>query len=261
MVGMRRAWLWVIVTLLLVQPVGGVVIWLAKGDPVAFLALVPTWLLLLLELGYRYSERIHMLVERARLFVLGGGAIWGARAEYDGERVDNAELRLLADILLAKDKKGATVAREPNKFVLQVLGLTISIAIHTIVAGPENESKRTLVVEVLPHEWPLRRAIDLATGLVPMLFDEISHKVSSANAKYSAELRFPAGNPYFGFFIKNLSLSNIDRFIVDVNVTVPGDPRPARVTADKDRLVVVANRSTTLSRVSQRFLSLSLAGT
>lgn len=215
----QTGWLWFIVVLLLIPPVAAVVLFLTRKDAVALVGLIPSWLFILVELAYRYSERIHMLVERARLWLLGGGATWGARAEFDGKAVDADQLRQLTNLLLSKDKKAVLVAEEPSKRVIQVLGLTIAIATHTAVAGPDNEAKRTLVLEVLPDEWPLRRAIELATGLVPLLFEEVSHLVSPTDAKYSAELRFPAGNPYFGFFVKNLQLSKIDRFIDGAQLT------------------------------------------
>lgn len=81
--------------------------------------------------------------------------------------------------------------------------------------------------------------------------------MTPSSEKYSAELRFPSGNPYMGFFLTKLPMNNIDRFIVELTVPAGGDPRGAYVTAQKDKLVIVSKTISGLSSASQHYLRLS----
>jgi hypothetical protein len=115
------------------------------------------------------------------------------------------------------------------------------------------------MVDFRSEETTFRRAIEKATDIVPELMEAVRSAVKPQGEKYTAEIRFPAGNPYMGFFLAKLPLSNIDRFIVEFNAPSGRDGQRARVSAQKEKLTIVARSITSLSTASRRYLSLSQA--
>ncbi len=123
---------------------------------------------------------------------------------------------------------------------------------------PDDESgHNTLIVQVVEGMWPFRRAVELATDVVPTIFETARQLLAPTSEKYWSEIRFTTGNPYFGFFLRNVNLATVDRFSVDLQVPVAGDSKPAAVTAKKDHMTIVARRSSTLAAVSRRYLAMA----
>jgi hypothetical protein len=125
--------------------------------------------------------------------------------------------------------------------------------------SPAGESAQTasVAVDFISDETTLQRALSKATEIVPSLMEAVRRELAPEYEKYSAELRFAEGNPYMGFFLSRLPLTNIDRFVVEFSVPIAGAPAGARVSAQKERMTIVASTISGLSSVSKHYLSLA----
>ena len=218
-----------------------------------------TYALLVAQFIYRHSDRAFLSVERIRLYFTGAGATWGALAEFGVAAPVDVEG--ICAVLMDGDSSARHLAQEQLRHVISAHGLTMRVArsapIDPTGADAIGDRPYSVTVEVVPSEWPFRRASSLATGLVPTLFERVRQHLGAPREKYSSEVRFPTGNPYLGLFLREVSLSNVDRFVADIRVSVPGDPIGARVTASKDRITIVAGRISSLGAVSRRYLTLA----
>lgn len=237
---------------------GLLVVGIGAKNPVAIASSSLGWLLLGAQTTYRYSERAYLAVERARLFFTRSGATWSARADFDFTGAFADTLAIAREVLLKADRRSEQLSRDERTVVLVSRGMTIKISVHAGAPQPNGlESSRMLVVDFRSEETTFRRAVEKASTLVPELLEAVRAAVKPDEEKYTAEIRFPAGNPYMGFFLAKLPTSNIDRFIVEFDAPSGRDDQPARVSAQKEKLTIVARSITSLSTASKRYLSLS----
>ena len=255
---MRRATLVFIIVLLLLQPLGAIVLFVTRNQNIAYLAFLPSFLWLVLQLAYRYWDWLYLMVEKARLHVLGRGVSLGLRADYS---VDDADKRLPAAITRLKELwPTRQLAGEAYRVVLEVNEVTLVIAATAAVPTTTmgiDDTRSTITVELVRHPWPFRRALQLVNDFAPSVLEELHRTLSPLSEKYVAEITFGESNPYFGFFVRNIQLKNIDRFVVELHVSLPGDPRPVSVTATKDKVTLVAWKATSLSTSTRRYLALA----
>jgi hypothetical protein len=259
---MRKGTWAAIVVLLLLQPIAAMILVLASGrqlSHLSFLAFVGSWMYVILRLAHQHWNRLYFLVESFRLRWTGRGISWQSQAEYSVAALDGDLVRRIADELRKSDARSTILAEEPNKVIFQVNGITLAVHGHPAVpllpnSDPESS---TLIVQVVEGIWPFAKAVELATDTAPGLFETARRLLSPTSEKYWAEIRFTSGNPYFGFFLRNINLASVDRFTVDLQVPVPGDSKPAAVTAKKDHMTIVTRRSSTLATVSRRYLAMA----
>ena len=237
---------------------GLLVVGVGTKNPIAIASSSLGWLLLGAQTIYRYSERAYLVVERARLFFTRSGATWSARADFDFAGSFVEALAVAREVLLKADNHSEQLSRDERTVVLVSRGMTVKLSVHAGSPQPNGqESSRVLVVDFRSEETTFRRAVEKATTTVPELMEAVRGAVKPDDEKYTAEIRFPAGNPYMGFFLTKLPMSNIDRFIVEFDAPSGRDDQPARVSAQKEKLTIVARSITSLSTASKRYLSLS----
>lgn len=220
------------------------------------LVMAATYSILLAQTAHRYSGRFYFFIESWRLRLSGTGPTFSVRAEFEVPAAEG-----LAAIAAAAVAKSAATAKslstQPLSVVMLVDGLTAKVSVHTsLAADAEGVSLegQVLVVEVFSGETPFRRAVNLATDTVPGILDAVRKVVHASSEKYSAELRFVAGNPYLGFFIQHVPERDLYSFVAEVHVPVAGDR--AKVTAGRGRIVIVAPSLPTLSAAARRYLAL-----
>lgn len=259
---MRKGTWTVVLGLLLVQPIAAAILVVASGrhlSQLSFLAFAGSWVYLILRLAHQHWNRFYFLVESFRLRWLGAGVTWQSQAEYGIASVDGELVRRVANELRKSDSRSTILAEEADRVVFQVNGITLAVRGHAVAPVLPNDDSEagTLIVQVVEGTWPFSKAVELATDTAPRLFETARRSLSPTSEKYWAEIRFTSGNPYFGFFLRNINLASIDRFVVELQVPVPGDSKPAAVTARKDYMTIVTRHSSTLATVSRRYLAMA----
>jgi hypothetical protein len=223
---MRRTTWAAILVLLLLQPVAAVILVFATKrqlSHLSFLAFAGSWVYVVFRLAHQYWNRFYFLVESFRLRWTGAGVSWQAQAEYRVASLDADLIRRVVAELQRSDKRARLLAEEQFRVVFQTNGMTLAVrAAHAapMMTPAEESGHNTLIVQVVEGMWPFRKAVELVTDVVPAIFETVRQLITPTSEKYWAEIRFGSGNPYFGFFLRNLNLSSVDRFTVDLQVPV-----------------------------------------
>lgn len=223
----------------------------------AYLSFVPAWLFFVAQQVYRHWDRFYFFVERWRLRLTGAGATCSFDAEFKLPDVDQAKVKKLADDLRAADKSSTLIAQEPMRIVFQMQGMTIVVSGHAAGGVTPVSDTGTLVVQIVQATWPLRKAIQVASDSAPALFEQASKSLTATGEKYTVDVRFGAGNPYFGFFVRNLNLASVDRFTVEMHLEAQGDPKAAFLQATDHHLTITTGKSSILASMSKRYIALS----
>jgi hypothetical protein len=257
----KRAWLVVLLVIAVVVPLAaGIALYVVNSRQIAalaYLSFVPTWLLFVVQLAYRHWDRFYFLVERTRLRLLGAGATCSFDAEFKVPGVDSDKVKQLADDLRATDKASRLIAQESMKIVFQMQGMTVAVSGHASGEVTPVSDSAILVVQIVEATWPFRKALQVASESAPALFEQASKAIEATGEKYTVDVRFGAGNPYFGFFVRNLNLSSVDRFIVEMHLEAQGDPKAAFLHANNHHLTITTRKSSILAAVSKRYIGLS----
>jgi hypothetical protein len=260
-VAMKKLGFAALVLVLVVLPlVAGIALYVINSKQIANLAyfsFVPAWLFLLVEFTYRHWDKLYFNVERLRLRFLGAGTTCSFEAEFKVPDVAPAKVKQLADDLRAADKASRLLAQEPMKIVFQTQGMTVAVSGHAAGAVTAISDDATVVVQIVEATWPFRKALQVASEQAPALFEQASKALRADREKYTVDVRFQAGNPYFGFFVRNLNLAAVDRFVVEMHLEVQGDPKAAFLQANNNHLTIVTQKSSILAAMSKRYLALS----
>jgi len=257
----KRVGLVVLLVIAVVLPLAaGIALYVINNSQfakLAYLSFVPTWLLFVVQLAYRHWDRFYFLVERTRLRLLGAGATCSFDAEFKVPDINAERVKQLADDLRAGDKASRLIAQESMKVVFQMQGMTVAVSGHARGEVTPVSDSATLVVQIVEATWPFRKAIQVASESAPALFEQASKTIAATGEKYSVDVRFGAGNPYFGFFVRNLNLAAVDRFIVEMHLEAQGDPKAAFLHANNHHLTITTRKSSILASVSKRYIALS----
>ncbi|MDQ6878891.1 MAG: hypothetical protein M3082_14620 [Candidatus Dormibacteraeota bacterium] len=257
---MKRALVAVLViavVLPLVAVIAVFVINLKQITSLAYLAFIPAWLFFTFQLTYRYWDKFYFFVERTKLRLTGAGATCSFDAEFKVPDVDRDMVKRIADDLRAPDKSSRLIAQEPMKIVFQMQGMTVAVSGHVAASVTPVPDSATVVVQIVEATWPFRKALQVASESAPALFEQASKAVSATGEKYTVDVRFGSGNPYFGFFVRNLNLAKVDRFIVEMHLEAQGDPKAAFLHANNHHLTITTRKSSILASMSKRYIALS----
>lgn len=258
---MKRVGLVALLMIAVVLPLAaGIALYVINSKQIAslaYLSFVPTWLLFVVQLAYRHWDKFYFLVERTRLRLLGAGATCSFDAEFKVPEVDGPKVKQLADNLRAADRASRVIAQEAMKIVFQMQGMTVAVSGHAPGATTPVSDSAALVVQIVEATWPFRKAIQVASESAPALFEQASKAIAATGEKYTVDVRFGAGNPYFGFFVRNLNLASVDRFIVEMHLEAQGDPKAAFLHANNHHLTITTGKSSILASMSKRYIALS----
>jgi hypothetical protein len=258
---MKRVAFIALLAILIVLPLAGGIAFYATHSQqfasLAYLSFIPAWLSFIVQLAYRHWDRFYFAVERLRLRFTGAGATCSFEAEFKVPEVDPTKVKQLADDLRAADKSSRLIAQEPMKIVFQMQGMTVAVSGHASGGVTPVSDSATLVVQIVEATWPFRKALQVASEGAPALFEQASKAIAATGEKYTVDVRFGAGNPYFGFFVRNLNLAAVDRFIVEMHLEAQGDPKAAFLHANNHHLTITTRKSSILASMSKRYIALS----
>jgi len=237
-------------------------LWLGGTWSSIAIAVLPSWAIIMLRIAYDHSDPLYFWVNRVIMWILNLEVHWDLEAEwtqYDLTRPILSEIvdeihRLVPHAILRQDDPSHKILECPDS------GYSIFVVEQADVsANLLEDTDRGRIVRLRISEMivPFRfadRTMD--RELLPML-SGIQKRVGGRQEKYSVKVSFFGDNPYFGFYLRRLSLPQIHHFSCEFVDKRAGSNV---VSVSADSVTIVARDLTNVGPLAKKYLALSPPG-
>lgn len=223
------------------------------------LLLSPAWLVMLFKLLYDNVDRIYFEANRLWLILTNATTHIDFAAEFgvaDGRTaLANARGTMSKHAVTAKPR-----VETPTQTVYKFEGYTVFLSRQTDVSGALiGDTRQDLllfeITEFAPH---FRETERLFRNQIFPLLAKIQEAVSSENQKYVMKLRFENGNPYFGLYVRQLHLTQIENFNIHLRETMP-QGQIQTVEVSKEKVMLVTDSLAGLNALADKYFTLAAA--
>ncbi|MCG3208668.1 MAG: hypothetical protein FOGNACKC_02280 [Anaerolineae bacterium] len=144
-------------------------------------------------------------------------------------------------------------AGDDKDVIFLVLPNTV-IRVHQTRAYEYDDSPYYLYLESTEVEMPFRTWLKIL-GLLTSFFHDMQEQLSPKFAKYTCNVLFRNGNPYYGLFLRKARAPQVDFFEVSLTENVGGISE--YVSIGKSRVSISAESPAGWQTLSQRYVALS----
>lgn len=212
-------------------------------------------LVLLGRVLYERWEPFYLWFNRARFSVTNPTALWNVEIDAEGE-FEVVDLTSARDLLRKWYPDLQVRAESSASITVQAEGIVLDLNLERLQpsVGPENRYRRLVAhfhdvrAGYRESQELIDRISEIAEGLNELLHPE--------SIKYSATIRFPNHNPYFGLYARRVRKKDVGSFRC---VLKPEPSRPdkseGRVIISKDSISISTRSQARWSRLSKKYLA------
>jgi len=217
------------------------------------------WVLFLGQYLYHTSERIFFATNRLWLSLFNKSVWWTLKVSLEEIREPVSLTEIVKTVRDSYGKSARVWQEDTSQAILNLPGWTLRISRGTRTEYGDIEARQEdfLTVEVTDLQVPFRESADRIGRRIIPLVEKIVRTTDAVNTKYAAIIGFQGTNPYFGFFVRRVSLADIVDFQCEYFDLVAGERE--RVSVRKDRIELVSTSLSGIGHLSLKYLSLSPA--
>jgi hypothetical protein len=217
------------------------------------------WVLFLSQYLYHTSDRIFFTTNRLWLALANKSVRWTLKVSLEEIRAPVSLTEIVKVIRDSYGKEARVWQEDPSQAIINLPGWTLRISRGTRPEYGDIEARQEdfLMLEVTDLEVPFRESADRIGRRILPLIEKIVRMTDAGNPKYAAIIGFRGSNPYFGFFVRRVSLANIVDFQCEYFDLVGGERE--RVSVRKDRIELVSASLSGIGSLSLKYLALSPA--
>ena len=214
------------------------------------------WVLFLGQYLYHTSQRIFFATNRLWLLLSNKSVSWTLKVTLEEIQKSVFPTEIVGAIRDSYGKHARVWQEDSSQAILNLPGWTLRISRGTRPEYGDIDARQEdyLTLEVPDLEVPFRESADRIGRRIMPLVEKIVRMTDAANAKYAATVAFKGSNPYFGFFVRRVSLADIVNFQCEYFDLIAGERE--RVSVRKDRIELVSASLSGIGHLSLKYLAL-----
>lgn len=216
------------------------------------------WALFVVRYLYDNFEKVYVSVNTARLRLTNGTTKWDFTVTLEncaGERQVDRAWSIISHQLAGATRWHA----DDHSLIVDVPGYTLRVfsTQGTSPEIPELVASTETCIQVSNLELPFRSFRPKIKNEIIPLIQDLSEALEPQRGKYAAKIGFSSANPYFGFFVRRLDLSEVVSFNCDLIESSVG-ARDQNIKVRKDRIEIVTDSPLALQTLSLKYVALEV---
>lgn len=204
--------------------------------------LILGWVLFLFQITWDKSERFYIWWKRLVFIIKNPESIWNMRITFKGYYERNI-FNKIDNIFSSQSKKLSITSLSNTRKLYRLSSISFEVVLR------EDLSEIDFMIHDL--EVSYRRSKQIIERELAHIFEIIQMDLKPDSGNYHLNIEFKGLNPYFGFFVRRLNISDVNGF--NVTFKVESD----QITVSKRGIEINTRTIQNLNTLSKDYLALS----
>lgn len=226
--------------------------------PLEIILTVLGWLLFIIKYSYDKYEKIYLLINRIKLQFSGEPINWSFNVEFTNSNLNVETFDKIWDSIKQKVPNAIIWSRTADTMIINIeRSYTLRFLLANNLSDEADTINKSLTVQISDTEKPYNRMHQVIENQIIPLLDTLTKQIEPATAKFTAKIAFIGQNPYFGLYLRRLSVPKIISFAVEFNENYSNGKQT--VCIRKNKIEITADSLLALQNLSLRYLTMSNA--
>ncbi|MTI47594.1 MAG: hypothetical protein FH761_07115 [Firmicutes bacterium] len=212
------------------------------------------WILFVGKIIYDRWDKFYFFIQQCIYLILNDNTKWDFSAEFKGTFDEHSIEKILEEV--NKSYEGIRVIQQTNKSIeLKVNDFRIELNFENNNCSPYNtlaNQLNSLTMYILDYRVTFRKSLETLNNKLEPLVNIVEKSLGVKESHYFLDVYFEKPNPYFGVYLRNLSLEEIYAF--NVTIIMNNDKT---IKVSKEKLMLNTTSIGKLIALSNKYLTLS----
>lgn len=227
-------------------------------NKIGFFVLLLGWLLFLIKVLYNRWTPLYFWIQRLKMQILNDDTLWNFSILYEGN-IKEEDLVSLVNEIIKRYPQSCKIKKQTQNDYKFSIGkwLDFEIVLSKEHGLPEEivSNISSLNINLFHKTITFRKTMNVLKKELCPIVDILDKNIKYSKKLYTLNVEFQKPNPYFGLFVKRLSLDEVSDFDISINLNNSGN-----VTVTKEKVIINTDTFHSLLNISNEYLTLSPEG-